>query len=255
MTVMDEPSEPSPPATRVPSRQAVSGKNPAVAAWGDIGAQILGAFSSPYSRTSWNQLTEKRHGIEVAKFALAYFERAGIPLPISNAIKTPNARLVLPWLNSPFADEYDLTKAAGFQKLKDNLEIIERACRPFCQTHGYDKSNQCFDLFRREYMRPAELARQAEIQAMRERKVVNMENHPAILVYGVELWPDGDLPENLRLRYDWARWAYRVWFDHEAFFTRVVVKFPREFRVSDLAALVARAGFRIRWIRRGKVGA
>jgi hypothetical protein len=32
----------------------------------------------------------------------------------------------------------------------------------------------------------------------------------------------------------------------------IIVKFPREFRVSDLAALVARAGFRIRWIRRGK---
>lgn len=32
----------------------------------------------------------------------------------------------------------------------------------------------------------------------------------------------------------------------------VIVKFPREFRVADLAALVARAGFRIRWIRRDK---
>lgn len=35
----------------------------------------------------------------------------------------------------------------------------------------------------------------------------------------------------------------------------VTVKFPRDFRVADLAALVARAGYRIRWIQRGKVAA
>ena len=32
----------------------------------------------------------------------------------------------------------------------------------------------------------------------------------------------------------------------------ITVKFPRDFRVADLAALVARWGYRIRWIRRGK---
>lgn len=33
----------------------------------------------------------------------------------------------------------------------------------------------------------------------------------------------------------------------------ITVKFPRELRVADLAAMAARAGFRVRWIRRGKV--
>jgi hypothetical protein len=33
----------------------------------------------------------------------------------------------------------------------------------------------------------------------------------------------------------------------------IIVTFPREFPLALLAALVARAGYRIRWIRRGKV--
>jgi hypothetical protein len=35
----------------------------------------------------------------------------------------------------------------------------------------------------------------------------------------------------------------------------VTVRFPRELRIADLAALVARMGYRLRWIRRGKVDA
>lgn len=34
----------------------------------------------------------------------------------------------------------------------------------------------------------------------------------------------------------------------------ITVKFPQEFPLALLAALMARAGFRIRWIRRGKHG-
>lgn len=215
-----EPScEKAPP---VRTYNAPGAKNAAVTAWGEVGAQILNCFSDEKSRRSWNQLAGKRHGIQVAKFALDYFERTGIPIPTNAVVKSANARLVLPWLNSPFADEYDLTKAASFQKLKDSMEVIERACRPYFDTHGHDRANRCFDLFRREVMRPAERDHEVKVKALRERerKSVNVENHPSILVHGVELWPDGDLPEDLRLEYDAARWAYRVWFEHDNFFSR-----------------------------------
>ncbi|MGH6636953.1 MAG: hypothetical protein ACRED0_12770 [Gammaproteobacteria bacterium] len=207
----------------VPPPVAISAKNAALERWGELGAAILTAFSNPNARTVWNQLAGKRHGIEIAKFALGYFERGRVALPTNACVYKPNARLVLPWLNSPFADEYDLGKAAGFEKLKADLAVIERICRPVFATRQRDKGNACFSLFRREMNRPKEEALAARVEALRQRdqKAVNVQNHPPIVVYGEELWPDGDLPENLRLSYDAARWAYFLWSDHEASLSRV----------------------------------
>lgn len=207
----------------VPPPVAISAKNAALERWGELGAAILTAFSNPNARTVWNQLAGKRHGIEIAKFALGYFERGRVALPTNACVYKPNARLVLPWLNSPFAGEYDLGKAAGFEKLKADLAVIERICRPVFATRQRDKGNACFSLFRREMNRPKEEALAARVEALRQRdqKAVNVQNHPPIVVYGEELWPDGDLPENLRLSYDAARWAYFLWSDHEASLSRV----------------------------------
>lgn len=208
----EKTKKPEPEQDEASARKA--SRNLALKKWGKDGEQLFALFPHPQSHRCLNTIAGKRHGAKVAQAMLEHAKKTDMK-PMTVPVERPNARFFEPWLVSPAADGYDLTKLGDFNRLMEDRELIEQVCRPIMETIRWDKSNRCGKALKQAKGRAHAAARNAQVQAMREeeRKAVNTENRPPVIVCGTELWPDGDQLENDRLTYDEARFAYFFW-DH-----------------------------------------
>lgn len=203
------------PAQNEPiDQKLVVGPRNAIVKWGELGEELFRWFEKGQTRAVWNNLVARRHGRELGEFALEQLSQSSLRPPLDTNINQPNARLVFPWLNSPLANTYDLTNAKSLQRLKDDAARIRQVCWPlFADGSWRDRANQCEKLFKQSIERERTEAHQIKVAALREeeRRSVNLDGHPPVVCHGSEVWPDGDLPPELRLTYDEARFAFFLW--------------------------------------------
>jgi hypothetical protein len=195
-------------------QKLVVGPRNAIVKWGELGEELFRWFEKGQTRAVWNNLVARRHGRELGEFALEQLSQSSLRPPLDTNINQPNARLVFPWLNSPLANTYDLTNAKSLQRLKDDAARIRQVCWPlFADGSWRDRANQCEKLFKQSIERERTEAHQIKVAALREeeRRSVNLDGHPPVVCHGSEVWPDGDLPPELRLTYDEARFAFFLW--------------------------------------------
>jgi hypothetical protein len=195
--------------------------------WTDIQPKIFSHYPGRFARTAWTKLSKKKHGVEVAMFALERITSGDIETPVTvnprerqngmNSAAAATARLIIPWLNSPLARQYDLLRPSHFARLKEDYAMILESCKIVFESTTVDISNRCAALLRSAKHEPHR-QRLREIREQ-ERLSVNGCGNPPIVVHGVELWPDGDLPAELRLPYDAARFAYFMWREFDSAIT------------------------------------